>query len=190
MSVSDVVSGYGSRKAFGHGFYKTPSNEMLLKKTPFGCANKEAAKGFIDQASKHGKWVPPAKYFYNRDMLINVPHKKGMFLQRARYTMTDEVFIRGNVKEKCSAGPCIYKTDQVWHKQSQFAREKGTYKSNGERITFTEVIAAETEHSPPPNKYNAFRSFTEMRPGRVELKPLNFPRVDPAHRKFERSPSS
>ena len=56
-------------------------------------------------------------------------------------------------------------------------------------MTFTENKIAETIENPAPNKYNAFRSFTDMKPMTgTEVKHLMFPRV--SARKVSKSPSS
>ena len=110
-------------------------------------------------------------------------------MKKARNTITDDLFIRGKIKEKTSPSPSAYKADKVWLKNLKHEREIGNYYQSGDRITFTDVVIAETEHNPPPGKYNAFRSFTDMRPkGPGEVRKLMFPKV--SARKVEKSPSS
>ena len=40
MTIKEVVSIGLKRPEFGHDFYNTPSNEMLMKKVPFGLSDK------------------------------------------------------------------------------------------------------------------------------------------------------
>jgi len=41
VTVTDIVDSSLRKSPFGHNFYKSPSNEMLLKKAPFGLSLKE-----------------------------------------------------------------------------------------------------------------------------------------------------
>ena len=84
---------------------------MLIKKVPFGKVDREKCNSFVDQVAKATKWVPGAKYEYNREILKNVPIRNGKFLKRARHTITDELFIKGKKKEKTSPSPSAYKSD-------------------------------------------------------------------------------
>jgi hypothetical protein len=49
MSVKEVVDTILKKPAFGEEFYKVPSNDMLLKKIPFGHSNKVKFSTFLDQ---------------------------------------------------------------------------------------------------------------------------------------------
>ena len=99
------------------------------------------------------------------------------------------MFIKGKFKEKTSPSPTAYRGDKVWKMKSKHEREIGNYYQSGDRITFTDVVIAETEHNPAVGKYNAYRSFTDMKPkGPGEVRKLMFPKV--SARKVEKSPSS
>ena len=50
ISVSDVmkVNMKYKKPPFGHSFYKSPSNEMLLKKIQYGKSDRDKQKSFLD----------------------------------------------------------------------------------------------------------------------------------------------
>lgn len=50
ITLSDVmkVNLKYKKPPFGHGFYQSPSNEMLLKKIRFGKNDRDKKKSFLD----------------------------------------------------------------------------------------------------------------------------------------------
>jgi hypothetical protein len=63
VTVTDVVDSSLRKSPFGHNFYRSPSNEMLLKKAPFGLSNKKKYDDFQSEIQKKKGWVPsPDKY--------------------------------------------------------------------------------------------------------------------------------
>ena len=46
LSVDDMINGILNKPQFGHSFYKSPSNEMLMKKIKFGNSNREKLLSF------------------------------------------------------------------------------------------------------------------------------------------------
>jgi len=58
LSVNEVVEQTLNKPAFGMSFYKTPSNEMLLKKIPFGKTAKGKNFGFAEIAQRKKSWIP------------------------------------------------------------------------------------------------------------------------------------
>jgi hypothetical protein len=48
MTAQDFVKTASGKQPFGHSFYNLPSNEMLMKKIPFGLPNKEKNLSFAE----------------------------------------------------------------------------------------------------------------------------------------------
>lgn len=61
LTVDDVVSG-STKPPFGMGFYKTPSNESLMKKIHFGTVEKAKLTTFVEQIQKRKAWIPGPQY--------------------------------------------------------------------------------------------------------------------------------
>ena len=68
-------------------FYKSPSNEMLLKKIKLGVSDKEKLQSFLAIHQKKKQWVPsPDKYKLDSDWNNLLPKNAGKFLKKKRYT--------------------------------------------------------------------------------------------------------
>lgn len=68
-------------------FYKSPSNEMLLKKIKLGVSDKEKFLSFLAIHQKKKLWVPsPDKYKLETDWNNTLPKTTGRFLKKKRYT--------------------------------------------------------------------------------------------------------
>lgn len=91
------------------------------------------------------------------------------------------------IRDKKKPSPFSYKAEQVWMRQSRYPRDATVPKLKGDRVSFTDNAIAISEASPPPNKYNAYRSFTDTIPTNSTQKHLHFPRV--SARKISKSPS-
>lgn len=48
------------KQPFGHSFYKSPSNEMLLKKIQYGKSDRDKQKSFLDKQQNSTKYIPGA----------------------------------------------------------------------------------------------------------------------------------
>lgn len=80
LSVNDVVNGIINKPEFGHSFYKTPSNEMLMKKIPFGHSQKYKHFTFGAQVMKDKAWVPsPSLYKLDYNWNNMLPKDNGKF---------------------------------------------------------------------------------------------------------------
>ena len=111
LTVKDIVSATLGEKEWGMTAYKSPSNEMLLKKIPLCVSDKSKQKSFIDIVQKKGGWVPGP--VYNRDIDWNnvLPKNAGKFKKSPRYVIADEIINSHKHKEKSVPGPNHYKED-------------------------------------------------------------------------------
>ena len=106
MTIKDTVNEILRKPAFGDDFYQTPSNEMLLKKVPFGHQNKLKFTTFGEDVQKQKKWVPsPSQYIGPLQWGEDAKSKKSGMAKSPRTTVTDEIFVKGKKKEKSSPSP-------------------------------------------------------------------------------------
>ena len=77
---------------FGDKFYHSPSNEMLMKKIPFGKSNKEKGSSFAEQVMKKKAWVPGPIYKREIDWATTLPKNNGKFFKAPRITYSDIPF--------------------------------------------------------------------------------------------------
>jgi len=63
IPMNDMVNSNKKVQAFGMGLYSCPSNEMLMKKAPFGSSKREKSLSFCENIMKQKAWVPgPSNY--------------------------------------------------------------------------------------------------------------------------------
>ena len=68
MSIDQYVNALVQKSQYGMKDYYLPSNEMLLKKVPFGKSDKEKNASFVAVVEKNKAWVPaPNKYPFKND---------------------------------------------------------------------------------------------------------------------------
>jgi hypothetical protein len=63
ISVQEVVGEMTRKPAFGYDFYTPPSNEMILKKVPFGNINKTKYSTFANDIQNQKKWIPGPDHY-------------------------------------------------------------------------------------------------------------------------------
>jgi hypothetical protein len=73
ISVQDYVKTVSGKPQFGNTFYNMPSNEMLLKRIPFGKPAKGKNISFTEQVMKKSAWVPGPKYDREIDWKKSLP---------------------------------------------------------------------------------------------------------------------
>jgi len=62
VTIQEVVDQALNKPAFGMSFYQSPSNEMLLKKIPFGRGAKGKNYSFAEMAQRKKSWIPGPHY--------------------------------------------------------------------------------------------------------------------------------
>lgn len=154
MTIQEYVKTTTNANEYGHSFYKTPSNEMLMKKIPMGLSSKEKNFTFAEQIQKKKAWVPGPIYNREIDWKTNIPKNKGQFMKSARNTFTDDIFIRSKFKEKSVVGPSHYNEDKQWNNKSSQKKPTGNYKFGDKRASFIEQPSHQLL-SPSPDKYKS-----------------------------------
>lgn len=90
--MQDMIDSALNKPAFGMGFYKSPSNEMLLKRVPNGKSDKQKIPDFQERANKKVGWIPsPSKYNLTIDWTKELSKNNGKFFKGERITMSDEM---------------------------------------------------------------------------------------------------
>lgn len=112
LTVKDVVEGITRPNPFSIAAYEAPSNEMLMKKVPFGHSDKTTNQSFIDQVKKSKNWVPGPVYNRAIDWEKEIPVNTGKFKRKPRDTVTDDVFHLSKFREKSNPSPDKYLTDK------------------------------------------------------------------------------
>lgn len=98
LKVDDVVNSTLNKPKFGFSFYKSPSNDMLMKKVWNGKANQAPNPDYQEQVKKKKGWVPGAdRYDVSTDWTKSLPKNNGKFKKRPKFTMTDEI-IKDQIK--------------------------------------------------------------------------------------------
>ena len=93
LSVDDMINGILNKPQFGHSFYKSPSNEMLMKKIKFGNSNREKLLSFGANAQKIKDWVPsPSQYNLEIDWSNTLPKDSGKFKRKPKETFITTIF--------------------------------------------------------------------------------------------------
>ena len=110
LSVKHIVDNSLNVSEFGMPFYKSPSNEMLLKRIQYGPSDKEKKLSFAEQVQNKKSWVPGPNYTLTQDWPI-LPAKSGHFNKLARVTSTEMIFKKAERLETSSPGPGKYLKD-------------------------------------------------------------------------------
>ena len=79
-----------NKPQFGMGFYKSPSNEMLMKRIPNGRADRSKNPDFQERTQKKVGWIPsPSKYNLTIDWTKELSKNNGKFFKGERVTFTE-----------------------------------------------------------------------------------------------------
>lgn len=152
LTVQDFVNISLGTSPFGDTAYKTPSNEMLIKKTPGGRADKLKKISFVEHASKKKSWIPGP--IYNREIKWNgvLPANAGKFKKKARYLISEDI---GNAQRKFKhPGPSSYQNENGWRSNSKFLNSTiGCSKIIDDRTSFVEQPSQIVLDIPSPDKY-------------------------------------
>ena len=192
LSVNDVVNGILNKPEFGHSFYKTPSNEMLMKKVPFGHSAKYKHLTFGAQVMKDKQWVPsPSLYKLDYNWQNMLPKDNGKFKIDKRQTYIDQIFYLSKKKERSSPGVGNYKEDQKWVHKSKHSRTLGTYTVKDSRVTLYDEKIHHSMHVPASNKYNKpdIEKLKERSP-KPKIYKTNYPRFSPVVKNAQPGPST
>lgn len=130
LSIEEVIG--TSIPHAAHASYKTPSNEMLLKKPLLGMASKKKLITFAEEIQNRKKLIPGSPHYAKiQDWNTIVgPNLKQKFNKEDRVTYADEIARRAKKK---GAGP-----SPASYKKENYAdyRIPGSYKTKDEKISF------------------------------------------------------
>lgn len=190
LTMKDMVESTMGKPAFGFNFYKTPSNEMLQKKAPFGMSNKEKNPSFGEQMQKKKGWVPsPDKYNLGYDWLTNSPKRAGEFLKKPRQTFSDEI-IQRTLKAN-GPSPASYDVDKKWKTHSNQKKTTGNYTYREEIITFVGEASNVKDYVPASNKYDKVPLDNYLnRTMSTKIHNTNLPRFQPIKKDQKPAPTS
>lgn len=78
--MDDMIRSTLNRPKFGYSFYKSPSNDMLMKKVRNGRGDQAKNPDYHEQVKKQKGWVPGAdRYDITTDWTKALPKTRGMF---------------------------------------------------------------------------------------------------------------
>ena len=193
IPMGDMVNSHQKVQAFGIGLYSCPSNEMLMKKVPFGPSKREKSLSYCENIMKKKAWVPgPTNYTaYNNDWSKMRHEKSGAFLKDKKITCTEEIFVKGKTKEKTSPGVGKYEIEKSWKNSSLKPAHKTTYKYKDKKISFTQENINMYGHLPAANKYDAinlekYKTSTHT----FKISTTDMPRFKKVEKTLAPSPSS
>ena len=78
--MDDMIKSTLNKPKFGFSFYKSPSNDMLMKKVKNGRTDRSKNPDYHEQVRKKNGWVPGAdRYDLTTDWTKSLPKNRGKF---------------------------------------------------------------------------------------------------------------